>query len=92
MAKPVVYGLQEDPPKDPHKVGGALLDILAALGSIGAGLYLLTSQAVSPDSYIELLAHGIGVYFIAKGIYMGRTAYLQARMTGYLSKIASRED
>lgn len=36
-----------------------------------AGLYLLTSQTELENSYLEVLAHGLGLYFIGKGIYVG---------------------
>ena len=36
----------------------------------GAGIYLLTRQSASGDTWLEVLAHGAGVYFIARGLYM----------------------
>lgn len=62
------------------KVRGAILDVIPALASVGAGLYMLSSQTVSSDSIFNVFLHGIGVYFIAKGIYMARTSYLQAEL------------
>jgi len=38
--------------------------------AILAGLFLATLTAKGPDSMIELLANGIGWYFVARGIYM----------------------
>jgi hypothetical protein len=55
-----------------------LAAIVAAALSIVAGIYLLTSQTVARDSYLEVIAHGIGIYFIGKGIYMGFALYRQA--------------
>lgn len=52
-----------------------LVDVVAALLAIGAGIYLLQSQSVSiagvgGTSWFQVLAHGIGVYFIARGLWM----------------------
>jgi L-asparagine transporter-like permease len=47
--------------------------ILGGVGAIGAGLYLLSAQSpnlAGGSSWFEVLAHGIGVYFIGKGIWM----------------------
>ena len=44
---------------------------IAALVSIGAGIYLLTSQSASADATVfDVLMHGIGAYFIARGLWM----------------------
>lgn len=51
-----------------------LFNVLGALVSVGAGIYLLTSHSVeqSPigQSWFEILAHGIGAYFVARGLWM----------------------
>jgi hypothetical protein len=44
--------------------------ILGALICIGAGLYLLSAQTVADDSFLEVIAHGMGVYFIGKGLFI----------------------
>jgi hypothetical protein len=63
---------------------GRLIDIAAALLSVGAGLYLLqyggetTSIAgESGTSWFEIIAHGMGIYFVAKGLWMARSLHLQ---------------
>ena len=43
---------------------------LSATISILAGLFLATLTAKGPDSMIQLLANGMGWYFVARGIYM----------------------
>ena len=44
---------------------------IAALVSIGSGIYLLTSQSASADATVfDILMHGIGAYFIARGLRM----------------------
>lgn len=49
------------------RFGGAI----AGLTCIGAGLCLLSTQAVADDSFLEVLAHGMGIYFIGKGMSSG---------------------
>jgi hypothetical protein len=50
---------------------------IAGLLSIGAGIYLLSKHGTaisiggqSGQSWFEVLAHGIGIYFIARGVWM----------------------
>ena len=67
-----------------------LIDILAMLGSIGAGGYLLqytSSGQASGTSWFEIIAHGMGLYFIAKGLFMGRSTYLQADARNKLAQL-----
>ena len=55
------------------KRGGwsAMLGALAAVVSIGAGAYLLSSESASADSTVfDVLMHGIGAYFVARGLWM----------------------
>src|SRR5262245_53891632 len=48
-----------------------LLGVLAALVSVGAGIYLLTSESASADTTVfDILMHGIGAYFVARGMWM----------------------
>jgi hypothetical protein len=42
----------------------------AGLVAVGAGIYLLSRQNASGDTWLEVLAHGVGVYFIARGLFM----------------------
>lgn len=51
---------------------------LAGIVAILAGIYLLTSQAAGPNSYLELLAHGIGAYFVGKGLWMIAMAHMES--------------
>lgn len=48
-----------------------LLGFLAALVSVAAGIYLLTSESAAQDTTVfDALMHGIGAYFIARGMWM----------------------
>ena len=50
---------------------GKLAGIAAAVVSIGAGIYLLTSESASEQTTVfDALMHGIGAYFIARGLWM----------------------
>lgn len=68
-----------------------LTDVTAALFAIGAGLYLLQYNAVSTGggtSWFQIIGHGMGAYFIGKGLFMGRAAYISARSLDHLSYLA----
>jgi hypothetical protein len=70
-------------PRSGLRSSSSWLDGLAALGAIGAGIYLLSSQTEANNSYLEVIAHGMGAYFVAKGIWMGRTAHLVSALLDY---------
>jgi hypothetical protein len=49
----------------------ALLGVLAALISMGGGLYLLTSGSASEElTVFDSLFRGVGAYLIARGLWM----------------------
>jgi hypothetical protein len=62
----------------------------SSLICVVAGLYLLSAQAVASNSFLELLAHGIGIYFIGKGLFVGPSLWKQAEQTELLAAIANR--
>lgn len=65
---------------------GHWLDIIAVLLSLGAGGYLLLTQSpAGAGSWFSVIAHGMGAYFLAKGVYMGRALHLQARIVDLLA-------
>jgi hypothetical protein len=48
-----------------------LIGVLAALISIGGGLYLLTSGSTSEElTVFDALFRGVGAYIIARGLWM----------------------
>lgn len=65
-----------------------VLALISAFGCIAAGLYLLDAQAAAEDSLIETLMHGIGIYFLAKGLYLGASLYLQDDMRTMMRRSA----
>lgn len=50
----------------------------SAAGCIAAGLWLLTTQPADSNSLFGPWMHGIGLYFIAKGLYVGPSLIAQA--------------
>jgi hypothetical protein len=65
-----------------------LASIVSALVAIGAGLYMLTLQTTGEGTTIfEAMAHGIGAYFIGKGIFMGATLWRQDDGTNRLGML-----
>jgi hypothetical protein len=48
-----------------------VLGVIAVFFSIGAGIFLLTSGSASEETTVfDALMHGIGAYFIARGLWM----------------------
>lgn len=48
-----------------------VLGVVAAIVSVLAGIYLLQAQSASADTTVfDVLMHGIGAYFIARGVWM----------------------
>lgn len=72
------------------------VDVVAALLAIGAGIYLLQSQSVGNlaegESWFEVLAHGIGVYFIARGLWMLSHAGRQHDVIDRLDRLIAIEE
>jgi hypothetical protein len=51
--------------------GPRLIAAAAGVVCIGAGLYMLSIESASSDPTVfEAMAHGIGIYFIGKGIFV----------------------
>lgn len=69
-----------------------ILDIIATLVAVAAGVYLLTSKTAAPDSYLQVIAHGIGAYMIAKGLFIARSTFLQAEALKELRRVAGPEN
>lgn len=58
---------------------GRLLDIVSALVCVGAGLYLLqfnSGGGATGTSWFQVIGHGMGIYFIGKGIFVLRSGLL----------------
>lgn len=71
-----------------------LFDAASWLLCVGAGVYLVTSKTAASDSYLQVIAHGIGIYMIGKGLFIARSLHLQAESLWRLEELAAqtRED
>lgn len=72
---------------------GWIFGILSSLFCIGGGIYLLNIQSASQSyTVFEAMAHGIGIYCIGKGLYVGPSLIAQgkASMTPRPTKVRRR--
>ena len=71
---------------------GMVFDIAAALLAIGAGLYLLQYNAIDNGtdgtSWFQIIGHGMGIYFVGKGLFMMRSAWFSAQSVNHLRYMA----
>lgn len=58
---------------------GGLIDFLAGAACVAAGLYLMTIQSVGETTVFVAIAHGMGLYFIGKGLFVWRANYIASR-------------
>jgi hypothetical protein len=49
---------------------GLFVDAIAGLIGVGAGIYLLAHTSETGPTWLEVIAHGSGAFFIACGLYM----------------------
>lgn len=66
---------------------GKFLDIAAAVLCIGAGLYLLQTEPADAHSLFGPLLHGMGVYFIGKGLFVARATHLESASRDRLTQL-----
>ena len=66
---------------------GRVIDILSTVVCAAAGVYLLSIQAQDPNSLIEAIAHGIGIYFLAKALFIARSTHLDAEAATLLGRL-----
>jgi hypothetical protein len=52
------------------KLLGFFVTLVAGLTGVGAGAYLLAQHSESGPTWLEVIAHGSGVFFIGCGLYM----------------------
>ena len=63
-----------------------LASVVAALLAIGAGIYML-SYSTQANSIFNVITHGIGIYFLGKGLYMGVSLWRQGEATDRLGML-----
>jgi hypothetical protein len=71
---------------------GRGIGFIASAICVFAGLYLLQFNAAGDlggdsRSWLEILAHGIGIYFIARGFAMARSTYAESEMVVRLTQL-----
>ena len=62
--------------------------VIAGAICIIAGLYLLQTQAVEDDSLLETIMHGMGIYFVGKGVFVWLSLNTQVEIARSLRRVA----
>jgi hypothetical protein len=52
------------------KVLGLVVNVIAGLVAVGSGIYLLAQYSETGPTWLEVIAHGSGAFFVACGLYM----------------------
>jgi hypothetical protein len=52
------------------KALGLIVNAIAGLIAVGAGIYLLAQSSETGPTWLEVIAHGSGAFFVACGVYM----------------------
>ena len=60
------------------KIFGFAVKSIAGLVAVAAGIFLLAHQNESGDTWLEVIAHGTGIFFIASGLFMIGSAITSA--------------
>jgi len=76
---------------------GRLIGLASAVICVFAGIYLLQYNEVSTSigggtSWFQIIGHGMGIYFIGKGLFVARSTWLaedQAKHLAALVKLAT---
>lgn len=71
---------------------GNVIGWLSAAFCIGAGVYLLqyngaTTGLAGGTSWFQIIGHGMGIYFIGKGLYMLRSTHTEAETVNRLQQL-----
>jgi len=61
------------------------LGLISGAICVIAGIYLLGVEAAGQNSMLEYIAHGMGIYFIGKGVYTGTSVSISADTHSELS-------
>lgn len=67
------------------------LAVISSLGCIGAGLWLLQTEPADSNSIFGPLLHGMGLYFVAKGFFVGPSLFSQWRTTRAIEWLAQQQ-
>jgi hypothetical protein len=57
---------------------GFFMNLLGGLAAVAAGIYLLAHQSESGPTWLDVIAHGSGLFFIGCGAFMIGQSFLAA--------------
>ncbi len=66
-----------------------LFAVLSTLGCWSAGGYLLLTEPADPNTLFAAIMDGMGLYFIAKGFFVGPSLWKQAQQVELLRGLGS---
>lgn len=67
--------------------------IVSGLICVAAGIYLLQTSAVGDEgNWLETIAHGMGIYFIGKGVFVWLSLNTQVEMAKSLRTLVASRD
>lgn len=71
-----------------------LFDAASWILCVAGGVYLLLSKTAAADSYLQVIAHGLGLYMVGKGLFIARSTHFQLQSLLRIEEIAAqgRED
>jgi hypothetical protein len=52
------------------RILGLFVNAVAGLIGVGAGIYLLAQYSETGPTWLEVIAHGSGAFFVGCGLYM----------------------
>jgi hypothetical protein len=70
---------------------GRLIGFGAAAICVFAGIYLLQYNAdtgtAGGTSWFQIIGHGMGIYFIGKGLFVARSTWLESQQAEHLAQL-----
>jgi hypothetical protein len=60
------------------RVVGFFLNLLGGMTAVAAGVFLLAHNSESGPTWLDVIAHGSGVFFIGVGVFMVGQSFLAA--------------
>ncbi len=57
---------------------GLFVNAIAGLLAVGSGIYLLAQSSETGPTWLEVIAHGSGAFFVGCGLYMMGSAIAAA--------------
>ena len=60
------------------RILGVMLNLLGSLIAVVAGIYLLAHSSETGPTWLDVIAHGGGAFFIGCGLYMAGSTFAAA--------------